>query len=124
MSPFFNQSDVNLEPMAAGRLAFSRTSGSLRLSTQISDWFLVILPFFLIGFFEYLAFCYKKLDRKAFKQDTRLVCSSQVCLRLISYPIVRTGIHNTVGWRKTLSVEVLASGRDDTSCFLMPCTLL
>ena len=67
MSPFFNQSDVNLDPMATGRLAFSRTSGSLRLSTQISDWFLVILPFFLIGFFEYLAFCYKKLDRKAFK---------------------------------------------------------
>lgn len=124
MSPFFNQSDVNLEPMATGRLAFSCASGSLRLFTQISDWFLVILPFFLIGFFEYLAFGYKKLDRKAFKQDTRLVCSWQVCPRLISYPIVRTGIHNTVGWRKTLSVEVLASGRDDTSCFLMPCTLL
>ena len=110
--------------MATGRLAFSRASGSLRLSTQISDWFLVILPFFLIGFFEYLAFGYKKLDGKAFKQDTRLVCSWQVCPRLISYPIVRTGIHNTVGWRKTLSVEVLASGRDDTICFLMFCTLL
>ena len=82
------------------------------------------LVFFLIGFFEYLAFGYKKLDGKAFKQDTRLVCSWQVCPRLISYPIVRTGIHNTVGWRKTLSVEVLASGRDDTSCFLMPCMLL